>query len=376
MQQVVIVGCGVVGAAIAYELSQIADLSVRVIDQQQPAQASTKAALGILMGIISHKVKGRNWRLRRMSMERYRPLIQELTAQTGQAVSFNSDGILKLCFDASELDKWDQLIATRQEQGWQLEHWTPDQIAQRCPQLDLANVVAGIYSPQDGQVNPTELTQALMTASQQRGAVFQFDTTVQGFAPRTRHDSTAQRCQTVLTDAGDIPADWVILASGLGTTILSQSAETPISVGPVLGQAMRMHLPEPVEKSAFQPVITGDDIHIAPLGQGDYWVGATVEFPTDAVATASLTIQPVAERLAEVHQSAIAVCPALADADVVETWSGLRPRPQGRPAPVIEWLSGWDNVLVATAHYRNGVLLAPATAAQVRTDLMTRLDKS
>ncbi len=68
-------------------------------------------------------------------------------------------------------------------------------------------------------------------------------------------------------------------------------------------------------------------------------------------------------------EGAIAFCPDLKQATILETWSGKRPRPEGIPAPIIEKLSGYGNVLLATAHYRNGVLLAPATALEVVSQL-------
>jgi glycine oxidase len=70
--------------------------------------------------------------------------------------------------------------------------------------------------------------------------------------------------------------------------------------------------------------------------------------------------------LEEVMQKAIAFCPALAEAAIIRVWSGLRPRPENRPAPVIGLLPGYRNVLLATGHYRNGILLAPATAIAIR----------
>ena len=72
------------------------------------------------------------------------------------------------------------------------------------------------------------------------------------------------------------------------------------------------------------------------------------------------------EKLEVVMKQAIAFCPALAEATIIKTWSGLRPRPEGRPAPIIGHLQGFSNVLLATGHYRNGVLLAPATAQAIR----------
>jgi glycine/D-amino acid oxidase-like deaminating enzyme len=100
-----------------------------------------------------------------------------------------------------------------------------------------------------------------------------------------------------------------------------------------------------------------------PVGEGEYWVGATVEFPTD---------QEIGEpaKLDAVMAKAKAFCPTLAAATVIKTWSGLRPRPENRPAPIIERLQG-SNILLATGHYRNGVLLAPATADAIRQMIMS-----
>jgi glycine/D-amino acid oxidase-like deaminating enzyme len=74
---------------------------------------------------------------------------------------------------------------------------------------------------------------------------------------------------------------------------------------------------------------------------------------------------PEAELLAAVRQGGERYCGAIAQAEVLRTWSGLRPRPVGQPAPVIKPLGNISNVILATGHYRNGVLLAPATAQQL-----------
>jgi glycine/D-amino acid oxidase-like deaminating enzyme len=74
-----------------------------------------------------------------------------------------------------------------------------------------------------------------------------------------------------------------------------------------------------------------------------------------------------------VYQQAIAFCPSLAAGAIVRTWSGKRPRPEKKSAPIIEYLPGYDNVILATGHYRNGVLLAPATAKIVREMLSDKL---
>ncbi|MCL2926010.1 MAG: FAD-dependent oxidoreductase, partial [Trichodesmium sp. MAG_R04] len=132
------------------------------------------------------------------------------------------------------------------------------------------------------------------------------------------------------------------------------------TIVPVLGQAIHLQVSTLLGNPDFQPVITGDDVHIIPVEKNEYWVGATVEFPNDigeVFADSSL--------LDKVMARAISFFPGLADATILRKWSGLRPRPEGQAAPAVGYLESWRNVLLATGHYRNGVLLAPATAEAV-----------
>jgi glycine/D-amino acid oxidase-like deaminating enzyme len=366
MTHVAIIGCGVVGASIAYELSQISGLTVTVLDRQPPAQGSTGAALGVLMGVISQKTKGNAWKMRQTSIRRYETLIPELESKTGQVIPFNRQGILMLCFE-EDLSRWRSLIEIRQTQGWRLEHWDLDELKQRCPQVVNAQVTAAIYSAQDRQVDPTALTLALVTAARQNGVIFEFDRSASGF----EFSAIEHRCQQILTTRGALPVDWVVIAAGLGSADLTQMAQHSINIRPVLGQALRVRSPSPLGHPEFQPVITGDDIHLVPLANQEYWIGATVEFPpVDGGAMTANT-----DRLETVRQGAIALCPALATAEIIHTWSGLRPRPQDRPAPIIEPLAGCDNILLATGHYRNGVLLAPATAIAIRAAIESEVER-
>jgi len=325
-----------------------------VIDRQAPAQAATGAALGVLMGGISTKRKGNNLRMRLTSIQRYNAWVPALEAMTGRSIPFNRQGILRLCFTGETLEDWRSLVALRQEQGWRLDLCDRAQLAVDYPQLCLDQVIGAIYSPDDRQVDPTALTLALVDAAKQNGVTFHFDTPVLAVA-------WAGEQGTVNTPKGEIAADWCVLAAGLGSTPLTAALQQPVEIRPVLGQAMQVQLPQPLGHDHLQPVITGNDVHLVPLGQGNYWIGATVEFPSGAS-------EPIADpaTLEQVMQQAIALCPGLKDAIVVRRWIGLRPRPEGRPAPIIEPLPGYPQLLLATGHYRNGILLAPATAMAVR----------
>jgi glycine oxidase ThiO len=353
MSQVVVIGCGIIGALIAYELSLVAGLQITVLDRQQPAQGATGAALGVLMSAISKKTKGRAWQLRQSSMQRYESLIPQLEAQTQLSIPFNRQGILMLCFAESDLAAWQPHLETRASQGWQLEIWQKSQLQLHCPQLQNDQIIGAVYSPQDRQVDPTALTQALIVAAQKNGVTFKFGVAVEEIK------STGEVLNSIQTTEGKLDLDWLVVASGLGSTPLLAQLEQ-LAIKPVLGQALLLQLAQPLGNLDFQPVITGDDVHIVPVGSGQYWLGATVEFPDQAGEVVA-----EAELLEKVRQKALTFCPALAQAKIIRTWYGLRPRPDGRPAPIIEKLPGHNNILLATGHYRNGVLLAPATAQAI-----------
>ena len=373
MTRIAIVGCGIVGATLAYELSCHSHLEIHLIDQGNPAQGSTQAALGVLMGIISHKVKGRNWRLRRDSIERYKTLIPELEATLGRPIPY-VQGLVSLCFDPERLPRWQSLQAKRADQGYPLEIWSPDQLRQYCPQINAHTVAAAIYSPQDGQVHPQQLTLALVDAAQQRGVTTHWQSPVLGMKTRSGYCSQLQLPEETL----DI--DCVIISAGLDSAELSQIGTEPLPMIPVLGQAMEIELDQPMGNDNFQPVVNGHDLHIVPLGEARYWVGATVEFPPGGEAVElplgdDVELVPDAEQFEQMQQLAISYCPAVAQARVLRQWSGLRPRPQGQGAPVIKPLVGYENVILATGHYRNGVLLAPGTAITV-ADLLGLLNNA
>ncbi|BAY85561.1 FAD dependent oxidoreductase [Calothrix parasitica NIES-267] len=448
MNNIVIIGCGIIGATLAYELSLIEGLKITVIDKQTPAQEATGAALGVLMGIISHKVKGKAWRMRQTSIQRYETLIPELEAITKRKIPFNRQGILMLLpspeVTTDDLAFWEKLRETRQNQGWELNILDKSQLGKMCPQVDMTGreYIGAIHSPQDRQLDPTAFTLALVEAAKHNGVDFRFGVSALGMKSTSnqqnssarelgtsnqqnssarelgtsnqqnssarelessnqqnssareletsnqqnsiarelgtsnQQNSSARELETsnqqnssareLETTSGVITADTFIICAGLGSSPLTEQLNQKVDIRPVLGQAIHLRLSHPLGKTKFQPAITCNDTYIVPRRPNvypstDYWVGATVEFTQEngeVVADKQL--------LETTLQSAIATCPELAKAQIVDTWSGLRPRPEGRPAPVIEKLPGYDNVILASAHYRNGVLLAPATAEMVK----------
>lgn len=368
MTKIIIVGGGIIGATIAYELSLNSDFEITLFEQENsPTLYSTGAALGVLMGILSPKAKGRSWKLRQKSLERYETLIPELIKLTGKTISYNQQGIIELLFPEDSLETWKSLIKIRKHQGYHLEIWDKNKLFKECPPVEINNIIGAVYSPQDRQVDPIELTEALIAGATLNGVNFEFGVKVQKLLTLGSPDENNRICKRVLTSKGEFETDFVILAAGVGTTELTQNFKNPLDIRPVLGQALQVKITENNDKynHNFKPVITGNDIHIVPLKNNEYWIGATVEFPNEK---GDIIMQE--NLLEEVKEIAFSYCPMLKNSTILKTWSGNRPRPEGRPAPIIEKLTGTNNILLATGHYRNGIILAPATALIIKDFLI------
>lgn len=361
MTKIVIIGGGVIGAAIAYELSQDSHFDLTLIEEKTPAVGSTGAALGVLMGIISHKIKGRQWKLRQNSLERYETLIPELKNLTGKHIPYNCSGILKLLSPDEDLGKWQELVKIRENQGYNLEILDKAQLNTIYPYLNLDYYSNGIYSPRDRQLDPPALTHALIKGASLRGVNCKFGLKAHHLIFNSQEDANNRQCTGIQTQEGTINLDYLIIAAGLGSTPLIEDLQQNIKIEPILGQALKIKLDNPPENTHFTPVVTANDVHVVPLEQGNYWVGATVEFPDK-----NNEIQENREFLNKIYQNAIAFYPLLQEGKIVEIWSGRRPRPQNQAAPIIEILAGYQNIILSSGHYRNGVLLAPATALEVR----------
>jgi glycine/D-amino acid oxidase-like deaminating enzyme len=360
--KIAIIGCGVVGATIAYELSKSSHNKITLIDRAFPASDSTGAALGVLMGIISQKTKGRAWRLRENSLKRYETLIPELEKLTDTTIPCNRQGILKLIFSETDLEKSVQLVEKRATSGWKLEIWDRGSLQAQCPQIRGKDIIAALYSPDDRQINPTILTRALVSGARINGVDCRFGVTIDEIGIEGDTNRDLKHCNRIEIDRETIEVDQLIIAAGLGSTELTQDLAQKIELRPILGQALQLRSQEMIGNPYFQPVITGEDIHLVPLGNNEYWLGATVEFPENGD---EVTIQ--AKLLEKLYQRAISFCPILDRTEIIKTWSGKRPRPEGVAAPIIAKLAGYDNIFLATGHYRNGVLLAPATALEIES---------
>jgi len=149
--------------------------------------------------------------------------------------------------------------------------------------------------------------------------------------------------------------DWVVLSAGLSSSALLEPLGHERPQHPVLGQALELQLADGDQAPLNWPgSLSWSGINLVPRPQGRLWLGATVEIDQR---------QGQPEQLLALRELDGKAPAWLQRATVLRQWQGLRARPLGRPAPLLEQLE--PGLLLASGHYRNGVLLAPATAAWV-----------
>ena len=164
------------------------------------------------------------------------------------------------------------------------------------------------------------------------------------------------------SDGDTIAADHVVLAAGPWTRRLARRLGVDVPTRPVRGQMLAYR------STAVRHIIWGEDGYLVPKPGGFLFAGATVE-------DVGFRLRTTHRGLIQVRRMATATAPALRYPEVASDWAGLRPgSPDGRP--IIGHVPGMDNVLVATGHYRNGILLGPITGrliAQLVTEGKTEM---
>ncbi|GMR10098.1 MAG: glycine oxidase ThiO [Anaerolineae bacterium] len=339
MTDVLIVGAGIIGAASAWRLAQ-AGFNVTILDRSAPGSEASQAALGVLSFHGRPDTMPKPLRvLAQKSRDFYPAIIQELQEAVGEHVYFRQEGQLILAFNDDDLASLEGTLRVNREEGVELEEASIEEALMLEPNLN-PEIAGALYSPNDAWVDNTALTQAFVRAAHQSGATFEQ-------AEVTSVESRSGRVTGVNAGETLYEADWVVLAAGAWS---GQIWNVPVK--PRRGQAYS------VEGSYFKHVIHSPRGYIVPKGDTQTMLGATVE-------DVGFDLSNTPEGLGTVSRRAFEISPVLETSTFAGAWAGLRP---GTPddLPLIGPSAELPNLVIATGHFRNGILLAPITADLVR----------
>lgn len=335
------VGAGVVGCAIAYELAS-RGVQVHVVDARGAGLGATRASAGMLAPYI----EGHSAALLQLGicgLDEYDGFISRVAADAGAPIEYRRTGTLQVARDAVEARQLEQQDRILTATG--VPHSLVDgrEAAHLEPGL-FSPVHAALLVPQHGYVGVQSLLAALVDAAGRRGAVFSVEHVLEiagGSPVRVR---TADR---------EIAGDAVVLAAGSWSGGIPLAGATAAPVRPVRGQLLHLRLPAP----PLSRVVWGTAAYLVPWQDGSVLVGATVE---DVGFDERVTVAGVRRLLDDGEQ----IVPALGSAVFEGARAGLRPATADE-LPIVGPSSTMRGVYFATGHYRSGVLLAPLTAVLV-----------
>ncbi|OYQ67332.1 glycine oxidase ThiO [Pseudanabaena sp. SR411] len=332
MTDVLVIGGGIIGLATAIALSQ-KGANVTVVERDLCGRGATWAAAGMLAP-EAERLEGDLLEFGIRSREMYPQWIANLMRLSGQDCGYWCCGMIAPVLEESDR----QVISTHPKYINREES--------RKRQSGLGESILGsLWLPEDGQVNNRKLTQALLTTARSLSIKILEGTAVYQIV------RDQKRVMHLDTSAGKLQGDRYVLATGAWTRSL-----LPLPIKPIKGQMLSVFDGD----RKLQRVIYAPSCYIVPRQDGTIVIGATVE---DNGFSQGNTASGIAQLL----NRAITVYPAIADMQITETWWGFRPHAPNE-VPLLG-ASDYDNLILATGHYRNGILFAPITAKLI-TDFM------
>jgi glycine oxidase len=291
------------------------------------------------------------------SLRLYPGIAATLYEEVGLDAELRGPGMLRVALTEGEVEALRRQWMWQRETGLPLE-WLTGVEARRLEPALAPEVCAAIFSPEEQHVEPRRLVRAWGLAAVGRGVRVREGVAVTGF--ETRHG----RVTGVVTGAACVDCDVLVVAGGAWSGelagLVGAAGGRPIDlpVFPVRGQILALAcLPPPVRHTIYAQ--TG---YLVPKADGRVVVGATEDH-------VGFNARPTARGMGRLLAMAPALVPALADAPFESAWAGLRPATVDR-LPLLGPLPGWENVVLATGHYRNGILLAPITAERVARQIV------
>jgi len=349
---VVIVGGGIIGGSIALELAR-RNLRVIVFDRQELMHEASWAAAGMLSPAPDCPAAIPLVPLARASLALYPGFIDAIEESSEISTDYRTGGTLEVLCHGDAERELSTLVALHHGLGLACEPLPLEEAQEMEPALGR-NARAAAFLPDEASVNPRSLNAALLDASSMAGAELRPGANVVSLI------KDKKRCAGVKTAAGEaFSAGHIVIAAGCWTSQLPDAAPYA-PTRPVRGQMVALrHAGIPLRR-----VLRSERGYIVPRDHEtpqNLVAGSTLE---NAGYEKAVTSGGLEEILGAVNELA----PSLASAEILDTWSGLRP---GTPdqLPVLG-PTDVEGLMIATGHYRNGILLAPVTAKLI-TDWIT-----
>jgi glycine oxidase len=341
---VVIAGGGVIGGAIALELARTG-LRVAVFDRQQPGQEASWASAGIISPAPENPGMIATVEIGKRSAALYPEFAAQVEELSGQSTGYRPRGTLEALFSQDTKSELSTIIAVHHGLGLKAEPLRADDARELEPALS-EHIEAAVLRPDEASIDNRALTAAVLEAARRSGAEF-----FPGSGAKAIWRE-GKSCRGLILPNGKVEAQWTIIAAGCFSGAI-EGAAAYAPVRPAKGQMAALR----ADDLKIERVLWSEKIYLVPRNDGRILVGATVEY-------AGFDKRVTAGGIEKILAAAIELAPGLKDARIEETWAGLRPDSQDH-LPILG-PTDVEGLLMATGHFRSGILLTPITARLIR----------
>ena len=338
---VVVIGAGLIGLAIAFELAE-RGATVRVYDRGEPGRAASWAGAGMLAPYTERVRDEALLEFCASSLREYPAFVERVRAASGIDPHLRLNGVVHAAFNDADLERLQRHAQALAARSVATEMLDRSSLLSAEPWLG-SHVAGGLSVSGEGCVDNRRLGRALVSACQTRGVLIERSSAL-------RVECDERRVLGLRTDLGFVTAGAIVNACGAWAAQLQgvpPSCVPPIE--PIKGEMLALAAPADfVRHATWVP-----GAYLVPREDGRLLVGATME-------PAGFDERVTAQGMHELLHAALSAAPSLRSFAVTESWAGLRPgTPDGLPFLGPTPIAG---LFLACGHYRNGILLAPATA--------------
>ncbi|MGI9035693.1 MAG: glycine oxidase ThiO [Pyrinomonadaceae bacterium] len=343
--QILIIGGGAIGLSLARELKKRDVEKIAVIEKNSACGTEASfAAAGMLAPQSEADCADEFFNFCSESRDLYPQFAAAIFDETGVDIELDQSGTLYLAFDEKEAAELEKRFAWQTKANLPIEKLSREEILKLEPHVS-PQVVFGLFFPNDWQVENRQL----MTALQK----FAGASDIEIFNQTEIKNLLIENGKIAGAETGDrkFLASKVVLATGAWTSLIKiGNDDSPLNIAPARGQMLCFYAAEKL----FSKVIYTTHGYIVPRRDGRILAGATVE-------NVGFDKSVTADGKNFLRRRAFEIAPRLENFEITKSWAGLRPL-AADGLPVLGGISGIENLFAATAHYRNGILLAPKTA--------------
>jgi len=351
---VAIVGGGIIGCAIAYNLRKLG-VDVTVLDQGKIGAEASSAAAGLLAPLGSLSGPGPFADLLLASFALFPSLVPELEAVSGIRTEYERTGALRVVRNPRHIANLRKRMQEWQPLGLEM-HWLSGDEARQHELLLSSDVCAALYAPEESQISAPQLTQAFAQAAIHRGAKLYSHREITGVQ---YHNNRVTGIQTAHGET--ITCSHLVIAAGSWAARCGEWLNIPLPVSPQRGQILSLRQPSP-PLSPLHSIVFGEAAYLAPKSGNTIIVGATKdEVGFDKHMTAG--------GLSWLLSTAIRLTPTLESCAIDRLWTGLRPKTPDQH-PILGAAPHWENVTLAVGHGSVGIMLSAITG-QTIAELVT-----